>query len=144
LIGYLNTKKPSSRLRSLLPKHLSVLRYFDVNKEVTIECDSSDVGLGTVLNQDGCPVTYASRALTQTECNYAQIEEECLAIVFATERFEHYILGKNIVQVLSDHKPLMSNQTKLDKPQTTSANAPQTAEVPFESGVQAWSSNVHQ
>lgn len=35
-------------------------------------------------------------------------------------------------------------QTNLDKPQTTSVNAPQTAESPFESGVQAWSSNVHQ
>jgi len=85
-----------------------VLRYFDVNKEVTIECDSSDVGLGAVLTQDGCPVAYASRALTQTEHNYAQIEKECLAIVFAAGRFEHYILGKDIVQVLSDHKPLMS------------------------------------
>ena len=85
-----------------------VLRYFDVNKEVTIVCDSSDVGLGAVLTQDGCPVTYASRALTQTERNYAQIEKECLTIVFAAERFEHYILGKDIVQVLSDHKPLMS------------------------------------
>ena len=89
-----------------------VLRYFDVNKEVTIECDSSDVGLGAVLTQDGCPVAYASRALTPTERNYAQIEKECLAIVFAAERFEHYILGKDIVEVLSDHKPLMSIFTK--------------------------------
>ena len=89
-----------------------VLRYFDVNKEVTIECDSSDVGLGAVLTQDGCPVAYASRALTLTERNYAQIEKECLAIVFAAERFEHYILGKDVVEVLSDHKPLMSIFTK--------------------------------
>ena len=41
-----------------------VLRYFDVSKEVTIECDGSDVGLGAVLTQDGRPVAYASRALT--------------------------------------------------------------------------------
>ena len=52
-----------------------VMRYFDVNKEVTIECDSSDVGLGAVLTQDGYPAAYASRALTQTERNYAQIDE---------------------------------------------------------------------
>ena len=44
-----------------------VLRYFDVSKEVTIECDRSDVGLGAILTQDGQPVVYASRALTQTE-----------------------------------------------------------------------------
>ena len=42
-----------------------VLHYFDVNKEVTIECDSSDVGLGAVLTQDGSPIAHASQALTQ-------------------------------------------------------------------------------
>ena len=46
--------------------------------------------------------------LTQTERNNVQIEKECLAIVFAAERFKHYILGKDIVQLLSDHKPLMT------------------------------------
>jgi len=58
--------------------------------------------------QDEHPVAYASRALTVTERNYAQIEKECLAIVFATQRFEHYILGKKDIVVQSDHKPLMS------------------------------------
>ena len=121
------------------------LRYFDVNKEVTIECDSSDVGLGAVLTQDGCPVAYASRALTQTERNYAHIEKECLAIVFAAERFEHYILGKDIVQVLSDHKPLMSIFGKpiLKSPKRLQRNRLRLQKYPL-SGVQAWSSNVHQ
>ena len=83
-----------------------------LTKKSLSNVSSSDVGLGAVLTQDGCPIAYASRALTQTECNYAQIEKECLAIVFAAERFGHYILGKDIVQVLSDHKPLMSIFTK--------------------------------
>ena len=94
-----------------------VLRYFDVSKEVNIECDSSDVGLGAVLTQDGQPVAYASRALTQTKRNYAQIEKERLGNVFSAERFEDYILGKDAVQVLSDHKPLM---TFFSKPILTS------------------------
>ena len=50
---------------------------------------------------------YASRTLTQSECTYAQIEE-CLAIVFATSRFEQYILGMEEVMILTDHKPLVS------------------------------------
>ena len=53
-------------------------------------------------------MAYGSRVFTQTERNYAQIEKECLAIVFAAERFEHYIMGKDTVQVLSDHKPLIT------------------------------------
>ena len=85
-----------------------VLRYYDVTKDVTIECDSSEVGLGAVLLQEGHPIAYASRTLTQTERNYAQIEKECLAIVNAAERFDQYILGKDPVRILSDHKPLMT------------------------------------
>ena len=85
-----------------------VLEYYDVDKEVTIECDSSDVGLGAVLTQDGKLVHCVSRALTPAERNYAQIEKECLAIVFANERFNQYILGRESIRVQTDHKPLVS------------------------------------
>ena len=83
-----------------------LLKYYDVNQEVTIQCDSSEVGLGATLLQEGQPVAYASRALSQTEQRYAQIEKECLAIAFACEHFDQYILGKEVVTVHSDHKPL--------------------------------------
>jgi len=49
---------------------------------------------------------YASRALTDTETCYAQIEKELLAIVFACERFELYIYSRDLIQVESDQKPL--------------------------------------
>ena len=50
--------------------------------------------------------SFASRALTQTETRYAQIEKELLAIVFAYEKFDKYIFGRDIVNVKTDHKPL--------------------------------------
>ncbi|XP_011437820.3 retrovirus-related Pol polyprotein from transposon 297 [Magallana gigas] len=83
-----------------------VLKYYDVNEEVTIQCDASEVGLGATLMQQGQPVAYASKALSQTEQRYAQIEKECLAIVFACEHFDQYIYGRDLVTVQSDHKPL--------------------------------------
>ena len=84
-----------------------VLRYYDVNLPVTIQCDSSDIRLGAVLIQEDRPVASASRTLTQVECNsYAPIEKECLAIGFACYRFEKYIYGRENVTVESDHKPL--------------------------------------
>ena len=50
-----------------------VLAYFDKDKEVVVQVDSSKDGLGAVLLQDGRPVEYASRSLTQAERNWAQI-----------------------------------------------------------------------
>ena len=83
-----------------------VLRYYNLAEEVTIQCDASQTGLGAALMQNGQPVAYASRALTDTETRYAQIEKELLAIVFACERFYVYIYGRNMVTVESDHQPL--------------------------------------
>lgn len=48
---------------------------------------------------------YASRALTDTEKRYAQIQKELLAIVFAAKRFHQYVYGRPVT-VQSDHKPL--------------------------------------
>ena len=49
-----------------------VLRYFDLSKAPTLQCDASMLGLGTCLMQDGQPVAYASRSLTPTEVQYSK------------------------------------------------------------------------
>lgn len=88
-----------------------VLQYYDIDKEVTIQCDASESGLGATLLQEGRPITFASRALTSTERNYAQIEKELLGIVFACERFNEYIYARDVT-VHTDHKPLITLQKK--------------------------------
>ena len=52
------------------------------------------------------PVVYASRAMTETERHYAQIEKEALATTWACDKFAPYILRKK-VHVKTDHKPLV-------------------------------------
>lgn len=89
-----------------------VLKYYDQDKPLTVQCDASQKGLGAALLQDGQPVAYASRALTPTEQRYAQIEKEMLAMVFALEKFNIYTYGRPVV-VHTDHKPL---ETILRKP----------------------------
>ena len=81
------------------------LRFYDVSKQVTLTCDASFGGIGAACLQDGIPVAYASRSLTKTEQNYAQIEKELLAVTFACNKFHDYIIGKNVT-VETDHKPL--------------------------------------
>ena len=56
-----------------------------MTQEVTLQNDASESGLGAALLQNGHPETFDSKALTKTEQGYAQIEKECLAIVFACE-----------------------------------------------------------
>ena len=70
-----------------LVKEAPVLQFFDNNISLMIQCDGSEKGLGAALPQDGKPVAFASRALTDTETRYAQIEKELLAIVFSVEFF---------------------------------------------------------
>ena len=89
-----------------------VLRYFDPNKKVKIQADASSTGIGAYLLQDRGPVAYASRALSETEQRWFQIEEEPLAVTFAAEHFHHYIYGRE-VEVENDHKPL---ETFIRKP----------------------------
>ena len=56
-----------------------VLKLFDSSKPTEGSGDASSQGLGLVLTHEDHPVTYASRALTQAEQRYAQIEKELLA-----------------------------------------------------------------
>ena len=72
---------------------------------LAIQCDTSQKGLGAALLQNQKPVAYASRALTDTETRYAQIEKEMLAIVYALEKFNQFTFGRHVT-VYSDHKPL--------------------------------------
>ncbi|CAB4012918.1 Retrovirus-related Pol poly from transposon [Paramuricea clavata] len=82
------------------------LKYYDVSEEVAIQCDASEKGLGASLLQNGQPVAFASRTLTQIERRYAQIE--CLAIVFGCQKFSQYISRRDKVTIESDHKYLQS------------------------------------
>jgi transposase InsO family protein len=70
-----------------------------------LHTDASGQGIGAVLEQEGHVIGYASRSLSQSEQNYSVIQKECLAIVYATKQFRHYLLGRTF-QLFTDHAPL--------------------------------------
>jgi hypothetical protein len=88
-----------------------VLAFYDPNKELTVENDACEYGIGSVLRQEDRPVAYASRSLSEAERRYAQIEKEMLAAVYGLEKFHHYTYGRE-VQVVTDHKPLVAISNK--------------------------------
>ena len=87
-------KKPQEEAFEKLKEEITnppVLQYFDPAKKVKLTVDASKSGLGAACLQEEMPVAYSSRASTDTECRYAQIEKELLAAVYACRKFRDYI-----------------------------------------------------
>ena len=94
------------KIKDLIAKSATKpLRYYDRTEPMTVQVDASQRGLGACLLQEGKPIAYASKSLTDTETRYTNIERELLAIVFTCQRFNTYVLGRPFT-VESDHKPL--------------------------------------
>nr|XP_047141340.1 uncharacterized protein K02A2.6-like [Hydra vulgaris] len=88
-----------------------LLAHFDPSKKIMVHCDASPHGVGAVLSQqqdDGRekPISFASRTLNMAERNYAQVEKEGLALVFAVKKFHQYLYGHKFT-LYTDHKPLL-------------------------------------
>ena len=70
-----------------------------------MQTDASIKGLGAMLLQDGHPVYFASKALTQVERGYVAIELEALAASWSMEKFHHFLYASHFTLEM-DQKPL--------------------------------------
>ncbi|GFW07465.1 retrovirus-related Pol polyprotein from transposon 297 [Trichonephila clavipes] len=70
-----------------------VLQLPNFQGQFNLFTDASGVGIGSVLNQNQRSIAFASRTLNKAERNYTVTERECLAVIWALNRFRTYFGG---------------------------------------------------
>jgi len=95
------------------PKHqlstTPILRGPDWTLPFHISSDASDTTIGAVLGQEENHLPYAiyfiSKNMTPTELNYTVTEKKFLAVIYAINKFRHYITGYSTL-VHTDHSAI--------------------------------------
>jgi hypothetical protein len=87
-----------------------ILVFPDWEKTFHVHVDASTIALGAILAQPregnlDHPIAFARRKLSNSEHNYNTTEREGLTMVYALQKFRHYLLG-NFFKMFIDHSAL--------------------------------------
>ena len=98
------------------------MKFYNEKKELLLEPDASDVGLGAALLQlrdntmwqqgkapDNTilwPIVFASKSLTVADNRYSNIECDALGIIHGLDKFHHCCFGRNVI-IITNHKLLV-------------------------------------
>jgi hypothetical protein len=87
-----------------------ILVFPNWSKSFHVHVDASSIALGEVLAQTGegdidHPLVFSSKNISTTEINYTTAEREGLALVYALQKFRHFLLGGHF-KMFIDHSAL--------------------------------------
>jgi hypothetical protein len=87
-----------------------ILVFPDWENKFHVHVDASTITLAAILAHPGAgdldhPTAFASRKLLESENKYNTTEREGLAMVYALQKFRHYLLGKHF-KMFTDHSAL--------------------------------------
>ena len=108
----LRWEEAQNRAFETLKAHIScppVLRLPDFSREFVLQTDACNDGIGGILLQEENgiihPVAFAIKKLLPRERNYNTMEKQCLAIVWAVQKFHNFLFDKPFA-LETDHQPL--------------------------------------
>jgi hypothetical protein len=82
----------------------------DWSKDFNVHVDAFSIALGSILAHPGerdidHPIAFSSRKLSTAKKNYTTTEREGLAMVYALQKFRHYLLQGHF-NMFTDHSAL--------------------------------------
>nr|XP_011471074.1 PREDICTED: retrovirus-related Pol polyprotein from transposon gypsy [Fragaria vesca subsp. vesca] len=83
----------------------SVLAFPDFSKPFTVEYDASEVGIGAVISQEGHPIAFMSKALSQRHIALLIYDKEMLAVVMVVQHWRPYFIGHHFI-IYTNHKTI--------------------------------------
>jgi hypothetical protein len=83
----------------------TMLTYPKFDQPFIIYTDASEKQIGGIVTQDGKPLGYYSKKLTEMQQHYPVTEQELLAIIETLKYFRYMLLGHQII-IKTDHKNL--------------------------------------
>jgi hypothetical protein len=82
-----------------------VLSLPNFTKTFILECDASGKGIGAILMQDGRPLAFTSKQLSERHLGQSIYEKEMLSIMHVVDLWHPYLLGQRF-QIKIDHQSL--------------------------------------
>ncbi|KAL3688559.1 hypothetical protein R1sor_014868 [Riccia sorocarpa] len=98
-----------ARVKQILASE-PVLKLPEFDKPFEVHTDASNYAIGGVLVQDGRPVAYESKKLSERESHWPTHEKELYAIVYCLKKWQHY-LGLHKTKVYTDNISLKYFET---------------------------------
>ncbi|KAL8273026.1 hypothetical protein Esti_003079 [Eimeria stiedai] len=87
--------------------HYTKLSLLDLTMPFILRTDASGVAIGSALEQDGKPLGFLSKRLSNAKMSYSTYDQELLAIVRALYRWRHFLITADHLNIV--HQPGATN-----------------------------------